>query len=375
MIVLHAFSGQSFAQSSADSAWFLDSRRTVNYCIVRADTFSLSSSEIDKTIQWALSTWASYMEELNLDARPQALTLARQFRQADSCDGADLQFLFGVHNQQIDEFKKQDFFHPVSFARRTKYNSVEGWSKGLIWISNENEFIDPLSAGVQISWAITAKFKAILLHELGHVFGVGHWRGTIMRSNILEGLIQSGTASDVYSLTHITNSFELQTLEDPTWKTGFRYNELGDMAPEAFLRLMGRAPQGLIRGQWLAKQEQILIQDDLGEYLLNTKFGFERRNETHDQPLFFASRKNSIGQIETVNSKRESYIKIGVLTSLSGEQINIILEKNTADRHLKFSYQSTLGSGFGGLFNQRCEMVEIPLYNEKCLPVYPKDEG
>ncbi len=165
------------------------------------------------------------------------------------------------------------------------------------------------------------------------------------------------------------------SIPKPIWTNGSQYDELGEMTPAAFFQLMGRAPQGVIHGQWITDQQQILVQDDLGQYVLSANFSFASENKSQETPLFFAIHKNQAGQVETINEAREAYIKIGVLRSLSGEQINIILEKNTSSRQLSISYQSSVGTGYMDLFSQPCQNVVIPLHGTYCMPIYPKDEG
>ncbi len=361
---------RSLALDERDSAWFLDSTKTVNYCVIRDDKFSLNIADLNSTIDWAFVQWVSYMDSVKLNQRPQAFSLARQFHQVANCADADLQFLFGIQNAQIEQYKKQDFFHPISFARRTQFNSKTGWGKGLLWVADDSEFIDPLTAKSAIAWGDRIKMKAILLHELGHVFGVGHWDATIMKQDILTSLLVD---SNAYNFTHITNSWELTSISKSIWKTGDQYNELGEMNATAFFKLVGRAPQGVIHGQWITDQQQILVQDDLGQYVFSTHFSFEREVNSQQTPLFFAEHLNQAGQLESINEKRETYLKIGALKSLSGEQVSIIVEKNTADRHLSISYQS--GFRYEFLFSQPCQSVVIPFHRTVCLGIYPKDEG
>jgi hypothetical protein len=366
------FAKSAFGFSYSDSAWFLDSSKTINYCIDRDSKFSLSEAELRSKLDWAFAQWIEYIDEQeNLKARPLSLQLARQVQWVENCDNADLRFLFGLENETISQYKKQDFFHPVSFARRTQYNSRLGWGKGIVWVANDDEFRDLATDGKSISWTNSLKIKAILLHELGHVFGVGHSDGTIMRANIVESLVGS---ADAYSLTHITNIWELISPPQTIWTSGNQYHQVGIITAATFLNLIGRSPQGQVSSQWIADQNKILIQDSLGQYILKVSFKFERQAPEQNVARFYAYRKNEDNQIITVNENRDVFIKIGKLSTVTGGDVNIIVEKNLNDRHLSFLYQPTSDGNYQGLFIQPCSIVNVPLRGDVCLPDYPKDE-
>lgn len=357
-----------------DSAWFLDSEKTVRYCIDREPKFTLSTAEINASIRWALGKWVGYMNMQNLSSRPQAFQLAQNFQFVENCSGADLTFSFGMQNSQIDRYKAQDFFHPVSFARRTHYNSKAGWGQGLVWVDSDTQYIDPISKKNIISWKDSVKLKGILLHELGHVFGVGHFDGTIMRQNILESLIAEASA-ETYGLTHVTNLWELMSSPKNQWKTGDGNDELGRLDLVAFTKLIGRAPQGNIHAEWFSADKKIIIQDDLGQYPLHLQLQFETKNKIETGPLFYAYRQNKDFQDQWFNADREISIRMGSLQNISGEKILVIVEKNVGDRNVSILYQDTLGSGFRALFTRPCDMLDVPFRGPTCFPVYPKDEG
>jgi hypothetical protein len=95
-----------------------------------------------------------------------------------SCDGSeDLKIYYGVENDQVRAARAL-YDNPAGFAHLENYDESTGTGKGFIWIDRSPEILFHPRHRL-----------ALMIHEMGHAFGLDHVPGTIMDENI-SGLLQ-----------------------------------------------------------------------------------------------------------------------------------------------------------------------------------------
>lgn len=163
------------------SAWFLGSDKTIKVCTESSTEFYLKKEEIDQAIVDGFDIWAKYFVDKKLpiqfsyNTKKETPTFLYQILAA--CDGTeDLKIYLGINTDEVEK-AKLEFVNPLAFSHRSTYDMVTGWGKGFIWFASTWN-------GEQ--WKSRKKFTALLVHELGHVFGCDHVAGTIMSEKIVD---------------------------------------------------------------------------------------------------------------------------------------------------------------------------------------------
>ena len=172
-----------------DTGWFIGSERTIEICIDSADNFPISKELIANSISQSFAKWIDYIEEKGVYQKSfiyeseedtetaSALKFASKIKIALLCRGTeDLTFYFGRTNTEIERNLRR-YTDPISFVARQSYNLRTGWGKGFVWINATGFGGQP--------WLSTEQLDPILLHEIGHIFGVGHIPETIMSEQIV----------------------------------------------------------------------------------------------------------------------------------------------------------------------------------------------
>lgn len=167
---------------SAGAAWFLGNDPVI-YCLEKAPDFSVSEAETIKIIKQSVLTWKDYYEKNKKFLNNSSDEINFNF-QAGSCNGKeDLKILLGVESEEI-RHQKERYFNPFGFAVLKSYNLESKRGKGFVW------FADPKKAYPN---SHQKSFHAMILHELGHVFGNDHVEGTIMSLSLPKTISNEAT--------------------------------------------------------------------------------------------------------------------------------------------------------------------------------------
>lgn len=173
--------GGGFIRDS-QNPWFLKNVKVVNYCVkINERDFGISQSLAEERIAQAIAYWKKEFDiSRSLISDPEDPGIATQKFELSSCSPTtDLQFLLGV----LPEEEAPNEWNPTSFigiAMRTDYNRVTMRGKGFIYVSpGKGEYKYKNKNLVDDAWskANGHLFRAIVMHELGHVFGVPHETG------------------------------------------------------------------------------------------------------------------------------------------------------------------------------------------------------
>jgi hypothetical protein len=148
-----------------NNVWFLG-KQTVEYCVQSGS--SLGSAEASALVRESIDDWIRFFRKHQLDQMEfsdlsggRNLGLALDFREIPKCDkpGEQIRFLFGLETKEIQEALKLQHL-TYGLAYREKYNHQTLRTGGQVWVRG-------LPFGPKHA-------KHILLHELGHVFGMDH---------------------------------------------------------------------------------------------------------------------------------------------------------------------------------------------------------
>jgi hypothetical protein len=172
-------SGGGVIVGTSENPWFVG-KNSFSYCVQRDPTFSVSEKDLVPAIEKVIDLWSETLQKFQpkntdsplLDGKKKGLTLV--FRRSAACSpDVDLTFLFGVINKDVKHVLGNYGSAFVSFVNRTSYSEETGWSKGFLWVAPDlgpnaiKETRTPV-------WNNPAVLHNVLLHEMGHVFGLQH---------------------------------------------------------------------------------------------------------------------------------------------------------------------------------------------------------
>lgn len=173
--------------SEADNIWFIGDKE-INYCLKISDDYPLDKETITNLIENNISKWKEFYSKYDLLDKKLAQGYNRatlntvhfhdglnrgvnfNFQYKDDCKEARLTFLFGLETKLVKAYKYLTENHPYGLAIRQKYDHKNYAHQGVIWIDNFSTDEKEISH--------------VLLHELGHMFGMKHNSVHIMDENL-----------------------------------------------------------------------------------------------------------------------------------------------------------------------------------------------
>jgi hypothetical protein len=330
------------------SAWYAGRGKMIKACYLMAPTFEASATQAEAAIQNAFSTWKKYTTDKHaFDSTYQSMTYADEFVPAmdvsisSQCTGQeDLKFYFGVSSAEVESAKTQ-FDNPIAFAQRTEYDLNAGWGKGFIWIA-PSKAVGDYRAPV---WGFESALKGILLHEVGHVLGCEHVRGTIMDENIADIVndVYDRQAIAPYRLTSIDRDKELLLCNLCDINFNGRLDAYEDLSQErkTFELFMGREPVGVIHSVYhqIVKPTKIspvglqgfsvTLSDFQGskEFFIQT-FGNSVAFFSFAKSFVVAKTDSQAGGGQTSVSAGNGYVLLGAVQTETGKKILITISAN-----------------------------------------------
>jgi hypothetical protein len=322
----------------SNSAWFLGANGVIKACYQRSPDFGVANEDIEKIIRDSFSIWKTYIKHAHRAFDP-SFDIVSDAILSPRCNGSeDLTFYLGVTNRAV-ELAKTNYNNPIGFAARTSYDMNKGWGKGFIWIEKKHE------AGYEESgyhWTGVDQLSNLMLHEVGHVMGNEHIAGTIMDENMYEVL---------WAPHQIDRQRELVMCTDCSFVYAGTYGE----------QILNSYPGDIVHSDPPADFENVYTlltgQEGFDVGPASLEMGPSMRNvtlvlpgENHRFPITMMSDKdhaflatwlldgrmafktvaNLSGMTATQGDAFKSYTAYGTLTTLQGEQLTVVIERNLA---------------------------------------------
>jgi hypothetical protein len=230
--------------NDGDNPWWVGNTTRIAYCIqTDARNFGIPIDRLQELVPKALGYWQRNLanafktwswDDGNSVPAPEndiAMKVGGQtFYEVPCTTEHDLTFQFGVMSpeqiQKLGEFgAPQDY---VGLAIRTDYDQLQMRGKGFVYIAPEYGELMPNLRDLQPRvWSANGewRFMRVLIHELGHVFGIQHWDttyaatgeyGLLMSADYPEFLVKWGFEALYESMPLIPTDFFPYPFEDST---------------------------------------------------------------------------------------------------------------------------------------------------------------
>lgn len=343
-ILIWAFAAQVYAHSGGYSggggdhqdigtgtAWYIGNKK-ISYCIEKSANFGVGTVDLQQTFEKAAATWRQYIlqRHIQMDLPPEH-RLNLNFQYQGACQGSEnLRLYFGVDSPEVVEAKKK-YQKPYALSYRESYDVATGMGKGFIWLAQTGSLF-PLAGDTGFpNWTKPFTVHGMMLHELGHVLGVGHLDGTIMREEMM-ATMQLMDSSEEWSLKRgeakLTNIDDIKILFLRNYfdlvipgRLTYRQDPLETAA--IFHLFMGRNPVGEVQTSFInGTPFKWILGDDRGQVTFDISSSVKLQRQFNLlQRIFGAHYMDKYST--TLSSSAIGVSGVGVVTAKTGKSYTL----------------------------------------------------
>ena len=340
-------------------AWVLGDKNKINYCYNLALDFGVDSHIAENEIKAALDVWKTYITAKKINeslessfhqghnsSDPVQIEKSKSFHLSINsnllphCDGSEnIKFYLGYEDSNISALKAA-YFNPTAFAHRSQFDSMTGVGQGVIWLAKQKA-LGP-EKGDYPNWSLKNRLRGVLIHELGHFYGVGHIDGTIMQEDMFGLLLSSNWTTEnqaaiEYKMSHIDHEKELYytnvDANEHTYEGQMTVSGLANKTESStnFELLTGQKPNGLVVAQLYKRK--LTLSDGLIKAEFDIKLDDANISNSLPISIFYASRSwpdvgsHLVGSGLTL--PHWSSTTIGEIYTITGTTLPLVIEQNT----------------------------------------------
>jgi hypothetical protein len=323
-------------------AWFRtqDARKAVKVCLDTASDFGVDELELSQMVATAFKTWGDYIKSKKLTVKlGSPVRIASAIEVEKTCSGnEDLKFYFGTSDATVTKAAAK-YERPFGFAELMSDTQPQApWSAGFVWIAPSGSVMPEKSIP---NWSVAkASLAALILHEVGHVFGNGHVENTVMTVRLAELLARDTNPATpmasinaynrIDSVLELIPCLDCQTTYQAARQSTAQASSPGDeILSNAFRRFTGREPLEPLSAIYTGPDYQrmeIVFTDGSGTYRIPVNITTYGGGKPDSARLF--------------NGLSDTYFRsfaafyIGQMHPASGSPITVVVNYNMDQRKL-----------------------------------------
>ena len=176
-----------------NNPWFLSNTKKISYCLsVDENGFSLDPKTLEIVVEKAISDWNDIFYRYQKQHSTNKLVLGTQSWIKMNClpsTNVDVRFKFGWNALNLTEKKFLSIYKneesKIAEIVRTQYDFKNLKGKGLIFFSSDKgeKSLKLDNSQIKNPWKYQSLVYLILMHELGHLYGLSHVSSSIIPLN------------------------------------------------------------------------------------------------------------------------------------------------------------------------------------------------